>query len=383
VAEPILVTRPYLPPLSELLPKLEHIWETRCLSNCGPCHEELEARLRVFLGAPNLSLVVNGMSALEAAIHVALGEEREPGGEIVTTPYSFAATAHAVKRSGMVPVFADVRPSDLNVDPERVEAAITPRTRAIVAVHCYGNPCDVEALEAIARRHRLKLIYDAAHAFGVTLRGRSLLAFGDFATLSFHATKCFNTFEGGAVVCRAPEDRRRIERYRNFGIEDELSIPDVGTNAKMNELNAAVGLVQLDHFQEVRALRAEVDRHYREAFAEIEGIEPLASVPDAAPSHAYFPVLVGDDFPLTRDELVERLGADGVHARRYFHPLLSNLAPYRTLDSAAPENLLLANRAAERVICLPIYPDLSEADQQRVLDPIRAACALGGVRGAA
>lgn len=383
MAEPILVTRPYLPPLDELLPKLEHIWRTRRLSNCGPFHQELEARLRAFLGTPDLSLVVNGMSALEAAIAVALGAEREPDGEIVTTPYSFAATAHAVKRSFMVPVFADVRPSDLNVDPERVEAAITPRTRAIVAVHCYGNPCDVEALDAIARRNGLKLVYDAAHAFGVTLRGRSLLAFGDFATLSFHATKCFNTFEGGAVVCRSPKDRRRIERYRNFGIEGELSITGIGTNAKMNELNAAVGLVQLDHFEEVRGLRAAVDRRYREALAEIEGIRPLALLPDAVPSHAYFPVLVGEDFPLTRDALIDRLAADGIQARRYFHPLLSNLAPYRRLGSAAPENLPVANRAAERVICLPIYPELSEADQQRVLDVIRAASAVRGARGTA
>lgn len=383
MAEPILVTRPYLPPLAELLPKLEHIWETRWLSNCGPCHEELEARLRVFLGAPNLSLVVNGMSALEGAIDVALGEEREPDGEIVTTPYSFAATAHAVKRSGMVPVFADVRPDNLNIDPERVEAAITPRTRAIVAVHCYGNPCDVEALESVASRHGLKLVYDAAHAFGVTISGRSLLAYGDFATLSFHATKNFNTFEGGAVACRSADDRRRIERYRNFGIEDEASIACVGTNAKMNELNAAVGLVQLDHFEEVRGLRAAIDRRYREALTEMEGIEPLAAFPGSVPSHAYFPVLVGDDFPMTRDSLFERLKGEGVYARRYFHPLLANLVPYRGLESAAPHNLPVANRAAERVICLPIYPELSETDQQRVLDAIRAASASGRVRGAA
>ena len=370
--DPIYITRPYLPPLAELMPMLERIWETRILSNNGPYHQQLEERLRALLEVEQIALVTNGMVALEMVIDAA-----GLSGEIVTTPYSFVATTHAVKRGRLKPVFVDVRPGDLNIDPDRIEAAITPATSAIVAVHCYGNPCDLEAIDEIARRRGLRVIYDAAHAFGVTWRGRGVLGYGDFATLSFHATKAFNTFEGGAIVARTEEDAAAIGRHRNFGIADEVSIPAIGTNAKMSEFNAAVGLIQLDHFEAVRSARAAVDRRYREALADMSGIRPLAIPDDVVPNHAYFPVLVGPDFPVSRDALHARLAEAQIQSRRYFYPLLSNLAMYRDLPSAAPDNLPVANRAADQVLCLPIYPELAEADQDRVIEAIRGA-ARGG-----
>jgi dTDP-4-amino-4,6-dideoxygalactose transaminase len=367
-ATPIFVTKPYLPPLEALLPMLQQIWDSRILSNNGPFHQALEARLTEFLGVPHVSLANNGMIALEIAIEAA-----GITGEVITTPYSFVATTHAVKRGQLEPVFVDIRPEDLNIDPRLIEGAITPRTSAIVAVHCYGNPCAVEEIEEIGRRRGLKVIYDAAHAFGVTYRGRGLLSWGDYSTLSFHATKAFNTFEGGAIVTLGDQENLGIERQRNFGIRDEVTIETVGTNAKMSEFNAAVGLLQLDHFDHVRSTRRAVDRRYRDALADIGGIEPLPLPAETEPNFSYFPLLVGDAFPLTRDSLQRELLAVGIHSRRYFFPLLSNLPMYRGCASAAPERLPVANRAAEQILCLPIYPDLAESDQQRVVDLVRRA----------
>jgi dTDP-4-amino-4,6-dideoxygalactose transaminase len=366
LSDPIYVTRPYLPPLAEFLPMLEQIWETRILTNAGPFHVQLEERLRALFEAEHVSLVANGMLALAAAIEAADIE-----GEVVTTPYSFVATTHAVKMGRLAPVFVDVRPSDFNIDPDRIEAAITPRTSAIVAVHVYGNPCDVEAIEAIAARHGLKVIYDAAHAFGVRYRGRSLLSWGDLATLSFHATKAFNTFEGGAIVSRAAEAKLKIDRLRNFGIVNEVEIPTVGTNAKMSEFNAALGLLQLRHFETVRSERARVDALYRELLAPIETIDVLDIPAETEPNHSYFPILVRPGFRTGRDGLVEALKAQNIYSRRYFYPLLSNLPAYRDVPSASPDNLPVASRVAEQILCLPIYPDLQPVDQQRIVGIIR------------
>ena len=368
MADPIYVTKPYLPPLAELIPLLEGIWERRILSNSGPLHRELEARLCAFLGVDHISLMNNGMIALSAAMEAA-----GVRGDVITTPYSFVATSHAVRLEQLNPVFVDIRAEDLNIDPAAVEAAITPRTRAIMAVHVYGNPCDVEALQRIADRHGLALIYDAAHAFGVTYRGRGLLSYGDFATLSFHATKAFNTFEGGAVIAASAAGKGRIDSYRNFGIADEVNIPAVGTNGKMSEFNAAVGLLQLDHFNHIRTQRRRVDQIYREGLAGIEGVEPLAIPPGTEPNFSYFPILVRPSYPLDRDGLYEALRSADIHSRRYFYPLLSSLPMYRDLPSAAPGALPVATRAAEQILCLPIYPDLPEAEQQRVIHAIRAA----------
>lgn len=364
--DPIFVTRPFLPPLAELMPLLEEIWARHIVTNNGPFHEELQRELARFLEVEQLALTANGMLALEAAIEAA-----GASGEVITTPYSFVATTHAVRRSQLTPVFVDIRSKDLNIDPDAVEAAITPRTSAIVAVHCYGNPCDVEALEQIASKHKLALIYDAAHAFGVRYAGHSLVSWGDFATLSFHGTKIFNTFEGGAVISRSEEGLHAIQLQRNFGITSEVTIPAIGTNAKMSEFNAALGLVQLKHFKEVRDARAQVDKRYREALAEIDGIDLLPIPQDTDPNFSYFPVLVTERFPLSRDELYERLKEYKIFSRRYFYPLLSNLPMYSELPSSDPQNLPRANRGAAQILCLPIYAALDEVGQSRVINAIK------------
>jgi dTDP-4-amino-4,6-dideoxygalactose transaminase len=364
--DPIYVTRPYLPPLAELMPMLEKIWETRILTNNGPFHMRLEQRLAELFESSNVSLVANGMLALSAAIDAAKVE-----GEVITTPYSFVATTHAAKLGHLKPVFVDIRPSDLNIDPAKIEAAITPRTSAILAVHVYGNPCDVDTIQDIATRHGLTVIYDAAHAFGVRYRGRSVLSHGDFATLSFHATKAFNTFEGGAIVSGSATGKAAVDSVRNFGIADEVTIPEIGTNAKMSEFNAALGLVQLDHFEHVRGERRRVDALYRELLSAVEGIDCLAVPEGVEPNFSYFPILVRPEFRMSRDALVETLREQNIFSRRYFFPLLSTLPMYRDLESAAPERLPVATASANQILCLPIYPELSEVDQRRIISTIK------------
>lgn len=347
---------------------LETIWERRVLTNAGPFHQELEARLADVLGAAHVSLTANGMLALSVALEAA-----ELEGEVITTPYSFVATTHSVVLEKLTPVFVDLRPADLNIDPAAIEAAITPRTSAILGVHCYGNPCDVDAIEKIAARHDLRVIYDAAHAFGVRLHGRGVFAYGDYSCVSFHATKAFNTFEGGAVTTATAAAKLSIDRQKNFGIADEERIPTVGTNAKMSEFNAALGLLQLDRFEHVRRERGRVDALYRAALAGVEGIHPLAIPAGVESNHSYFPLLVGDAFPRSRDALYEHLKGQGIYTRRYFFPLLSNLPMYREMPSATAGNLPVANDAAARILCLPIYPDLADAQVERIVAAIRAA----------
>jgi dTDP-4-amino-4,6-dideoxygalactose transaminase len=366
LSNPVYVTRPYLPPLAELMPMLEEIWATRILTNNGPFHARLEQRLSELFDSENVSLVANGMLALSAAIDAAQIE-----GEVITTPYSFVATSHAAKLGGLKPVFVDVRPSDLNIDPARIEAAITSKTSAILAVHVYGNPCDVDAIAEIAERHNLTVIYDAAHAFGVRYRGKSLLSHGDFATLSFHATKAFNTFEGGAIVSGNKAGKALVDSVRNFGIADEVTIPAVGINAKMSEFNAALGLLQLDHFEHIRSERRRVDGAYRAQLAEVQGIDCLPVPADVEPNYSYFPVLVRPEFRMSRDALVAALQEHNIYSRRYFYPLLSTLPMYRDLETAAPGNLPVASAAADQILCLPIFPGLEEADQCRILSAIQ------------
>lgn len=367
--EPIYVTRPHLPPLQDFIPMLEQIWAARILTNSGPFHVELENRLCEYLEVQHLSLAANGMLALSAAIEAAAIE-----GEVITTPYSFVATTHAVKIGQLEPVFVDIKPDDLNIDPAKIEAAITPRTSAIVAVHVYGNPCDVEAISAIADRYGLKVIYDAAHAFGVRYRGRGLLSWGDFATLSFHATKAFNTFEGGAVVSRDAGGKSIVDALKNFGIADEVTIPRVGGNAKMSEFNAALGLLQLKGFEHVRRERARVDSLYRDLLTDVRGIDCIQIPDHAQPNYSYFPILVRSGFRTSRDGLYEQLRAKNIYSRRYFYPLLSSLEMYRGVPSAAAENLPIAVDAAAQVLCLPIYPDLSETAIRRVVREIAGRC---------
>ncbi|HEY0111896.1 MAG TPA: DegT/DnrJ/EryC1/StrS family aminotransferase [Allosphingosinicella sp.] len=367
-SDPLYVTRPYLPPLEEFLPLLTEIWQSRILTNQGPFHQRFERELCELFGVDNVSLVTNGTLALSAVIEAA-----GISGEVITTPYSFVATTHAVRMGSLEPVFVDIRRSDLNIDPGLIEAAITPQTSAIVAVHCYGNPCDVDAIEAIAARHGLTVIYDAAHAFGVRRHGRSVLSYGDFATLSFHATKAFNTFEGGAVMAGSVAGKKAVDSFRNFGIADEVSIPFIGTNAKMSEFNAALGVLQLRHFDHVRQARRRVDSLYREALAGSFGIECLPIPEGVEPNYSYFPIFVTPDFALSRDGLYELLKAEGIYARRYFYPLLSSLPLYDNLPSATPANLPVATEAAEQILCLPIFPELSDSDLDRVLTVIGRA----------
>ncbi len=359
----VTVTQPYLPPLSELLPYLERIWESRILTNGGPLNEELEAELRRHLGVSHLALFANGTLGLLMAFKVlALS------GEVITTPYTFVATVHALSWSGLEPVFVDIDPVTLNLDPERIEAAITPRTTAILPVHCYGTPCDTATIGSLAERRGLKVVYDAAHAFGVADAGGSLLRHGDLSVLSLHATKVFSTGEGGGVVCHDEETLRHLQRVRNFGYVDEVTVDEVGINAKLPELSAAFGLAQLKHFESARSRRRDLDRTYRQALADVPGIRCLAPTGTASSNYGYFPIFVEEDHWRSRDALYQALRVDGIHARRYFYPLASDFPMYTHLPSASPANLPVAHRAAAQVLCLPIYPGLTDAEQARIID---------------
>jgi dTDP-4-amino-4,6-dideoxygalactose transaminase len=366
--KPITVTRPYLPPLEEYIPYLEQIWESRWLTNNGPFHQQFERALGDYLGVEHLSLVANATIGLITAL-----QTLRITGEVITTPYSFVATTHALAWNSIQPVFVDIDPDTMNLDAERIEAAITPRTTAIMPVHCYGVPCRVDRIARIADTYGLKLIYDASHTFGVRYRQESLVQFGDLAILSFHATKVFNTFEGGAIVCRDAKTKQRIDYLKNFGFADEVTVVAPGINGKMNEVQAAFGLLQLQHIERALRMRAVVDRRYREALLDVPGISVPESAADTEQNYGYFPILVQSDYPLTRDDLYHRLRDSNVFARRYFYPLISNMPMYRGLPSAAPGNLPIAKMISDRILCLPIYPDLSEEDQARVIDVIRAA----------
>jgi dTDP-4-amino-4,6-dideoxygalactose transaminase len=366
--KPIYVTQPYLPPLDEFIPYLEQIWKNRWLTNAGPFHVQLEEALVRHLNVPHLSLFSNGTIALVVAL-----QALRISGEVITTPFTFIATTHSLLWNGIKPVFVDIDPDTFNLAADRIEAAITPQTTAILPVHCYGNPCHIERIQQIADRYGLKVIYDAAHAFGVTQHGQSLLRAGDLSILSFHATKCFNTFEGGAIISPDERTKQRIDFLKNFGIADEVTVVGPGINGKMNEVQAAFGLLQLRYLQDGWTKRQAVDRRYRQALSEVRGLRLPQEFPDAVSNYSYFPVLVGPDYPLRRDELYLRLKAEGILARRYFFPLVSNMSMYRGLPSAAPENLPVATRVAQEVLCLPIHADLPPDDQDRVIAVVRGA----------
>lgn len=359
---PILVTKPFLPPLEDFVPYLEKIWSSGILTNNGPLHQQLEREVSDYLGVAETAIFNNGTIALVTAV-----QAMKLSGEVITTPYSFVATAHAIDWAKLTPVFVDIDATSLNIDPNRIEAAITPNTSAILAVHCYGNPCDVETIETIAKRHNLKVIYDAAHAFGVTYKGKSLLRHGDLSILSFHATKVFNTFEGGAIIAPSAEMKAHLSQLRNFGIIDETTVSHNGLNGKMSEVHAAMGLLQLRHIESALTARRAIDQQYREAIADIPGIDCLTYNPHSTPNHSYFPVLVKKDYPLSRDDLYEALKRAEIFSRRYFYPLISNMDTYRHMPSADRARLPVANRIADQVLCLPIHPGLSEDDVSRVL----------------
>lgn len=354
--KPIYVTQPQLPPLGEFLPMLEEIWASRVLTNGGPYHERLEKALAEYLGVPALALFTNGTIALVTAL-----QALRITGEVITTPYSFVATAHSLVWNGIKPVFADIDPKTLNLDPARIEAAITPQTTAIMPVHCYGHPCDVEAIQKIADTYNLKVIYDAAHAFGVQVHGTSVLTHGDLSVLSFHATKVFNTFEGGAIICPDAKTKDRIDRLKNFGHAGEVNVVAPGINGKMSEFNAALGLLQLKHIDQALEGREVIDKAYRKQLGGVKGIHCLDDAGETRANYAYFPILVQPGYPLSRDELNQRLRDIGIFPRRYFYPLISEFPMYRGGQSARRDNLPVASAAALQVLCLPIYPDLSLA----------------------
>jgi dTDP-4-amino-4,6-dideoxygalactose transaminase len=362
----IYVTQPFLPPLEEFIPYLEQIWTNKILTNGGPFHQQLEKALCEYLEVKHLALFSNGTLGLVTAL-----QALRVTGEVITTPYSFVATAHSLLWNGIKPIFVDVDPSTLNLDPAKIEAAITPHTTAIMPVHCYGHPCDVDAIQKIADNYNLKVIYDAAHAFAVQDSGGSVLRHGDLSVLSFHATKAFNTFEGGAIVCPDAKTKQRIDQLKNFGFVDESTVVAPGINGKMSEINAAFGLLQLQHIDAALAQRRGIDAAYREGLRHVPGIRCLQDAGEQVANYSYFPILVEADYPLARDELYQKLKDNNIHARRYFYPLISDFPMYRGMPSANGENLPAATAAAQKVLCLPIYPGLTPEDLQRVINTVQ------------
>lgn len=361
----IFVTRPYLPPLAELLPYLEKIWDRRILTNGGPFHHELEARLCEYLGVPYISLFNNGTIALITAL-----QALDVHGEVITTPYSFVATSNALLWNGIRPVFSDIDPITLNLDPERIESAITEHTSAILPVHCYGRPCAVDAMEKVAQKHNLKLIYDAAHAFGVKSDDRGILNYGDLSILSFHATKVFNTFEGGAIVSHTPEMKHLIDDLKNFGFVNETTVVQAGINGKMSEINCAVGLLQLEHLESAIGQRRSIAEFYNRHLPTIPGITVVDGNRLASSNHSYYPILVEKEYPLSRDGLYDYLKSKGIFSRRYFYPLISDLKMFKSIPSGTPSNIPVAKEIAAKVLCLPIYPDLDQSALERIVSEI-------------
>lgn len=352
--DPVYVTQPALPPLEEFTEYLRQIWDTKILTNNGPFHQQFEKELADYLGVKYISVFANGTLALVTAL-----QALRITGEVITTPFSFVATTHSLWWNNIRPVFVDIEPEFFTLDPEKIEAAITPQTTAIMPVHVYGNPCKMDAIQKIADTYGLKVIYDAAHAFGVTINGNSVLNYGDLSVLSFHATKTFNTIEGGAIICHDEKTKRRIDFLKNFGFADEVTVVEPGINAKMNELQAAYGLVQLKHVDEYITKRKAVAEMYRNELNGIKGIRVFNDIEGIRHSYTYFPVLIDEkEYGLSRDEVYETLKRHNIYGRRYFYPLISRFPTYRGLASANPANLPVANKIAEQVICLPIYSNL-------------------------
>jgi len=353
--KPIYVCQPALPPLSEFTEYLKVIWGNKILTNNGDFHQQLEEELAKYLGVKHISLFTNGTLALITAL-----QALNITGEVITTPFSFVATTHSLWWNNIKPVFADIEPETYNLDPQKIEALITPHTTAIMPVHVYGNPCNVEAFQKIADTYGLKLIYDAAHAFGVKVNGESVLNFGDLSILSFHATKVFNTIEGGAIISPNENVKKRIDFLKNFGFSGETTVVAPGINAKMNELQAAYGLLQLKYVDMHIAKRKEITLKYRELLSSRKGIRVLNEIESVMHNYSYFPILINTmEFGKSREEVYDLLKQQNVFCRRYFYPLISNFPTYKSLSSSTVENLTVANKIANEVLCLPIYPDLS------------------------
>ena len=360
------VTSPLLPNLDEFTDSLKEIWESKWITNNGQFHQKLEAALAEYLKVPYVSLFTNGTLPLLTAL-----QALRITGEVITTPYSFVATTHALWWNGIKPVFVDIDPSTGNIDPQKIEAAITPRTTAILPVHVYGKPCDTEAIQAIADKYGLKVIYDAAHAFGVEVNGESLLNAGDMSTLSFHATKVFNTIEGGAMVMHDEKTKQRIDYLKNFGFANEVEVVGPGINSKMDEIRSAYGLLNLKQVDAAIAARQKVAVAYREALRNVDGISFWDDMPGVRHNYSYFPIFVdAEKYGMTRDELYMKMKNQGVWGRRYFYPLISEFSTYRGLESSRPENLPNAHMMADTVICLPMHHALTEEEIDKIKNTI-------------
>lgn len=362
----ITVTSPLLPDLDEFNAMLKEIWASKWITNNGSFHKQLEKELAAYLKVPYISLFTNGTLPLITAL-----QALRITGEVITTPYSFVATTHSLWWNGIKPVFVDIDPATGNIDPDRIEAAITPKTTAIMPVHVYGKPCNTKRIKEIADTYGLKVIYDAAHAFGVEVGGESVLNAGDLSTLSFHATKVYNTVEGGALVMHDAETKKRIDYLKNFGFANEVTVVGPGINSKMDEVRSAYGLLNLRQVDAAIEARHQVAIKYREALRPVEGITFFDDMPGVKHNYSYFPIFVdAEKYGMTRDELYFKMKEHNVLGRRYFYPLISEFSTYRGLDSARPENLPNAQRMAETVICLPMHHALSDEDVERVINCI-------------
>lgn len=375
----ITVTSPLLPNLDDFTAELKKIWDSKWITNNGSYHKQLEAALAEYLKVPYVSLFTNGTLPLMTAL-----QALRITGEVITTPYSFVATTHSIWWNGCKPVFVDIDPATGDMDPNKIEAAITPRTTAIMPVHVYGKPCDTKAIQDIADKYGLKVIYDAAHAFGVEVPAEEygleaydgkglagILNAGDMSTLSFHATKVYNTIEGGALITHDEKTKKRIDYLKNFGIADEVTVVGPGINSKMDEMRSAYGLLNLKQVDAAIEARHQVAIKYREALRPVEGISFFDDMPGVKHNYSYFPIFIdAEKYGMTRDELYFKMKSANVLGRRYFYPLISEFTTYRGLESAAPENLPNAHKMADSVICLPMHHALSDEDIQRVLDCI-------------
>lgn len=364
--KPIYVTQPALPPLEDFIPYLQQIWDNKILTNCGPFHQRFEQAVADYLGVKYICLFANATIALVTAL-----QALRITGEVITTPYSFVATAHSLKWNGIQPIFVDIDPATCNMDPSAIEAAITPQTTAIMPVHVYGAPCDVDAIQTIANNYNLKVIYDAAHAFGSTINGRSVCSYGDLSIVSFHATKVFNTFEGGAIICQDEKTKIHIDHLKNFGFVDETTVVAAGINGKMSEVNAAFGLLQLNHIENYIEKRKSISEYYIKNLSSVVGIRLLKTDNSYVSNYAYFPIFVTEDYGISRDDLYFKLKEYGVHARRYFYPLISEFPMYRGLQSADQKNIYNAHIISKQVLCLPLYPDLNFESLQLVVSIIK------------
>jgi dTDP-4-amino-4,6-dideoxygalactose transaminase len=364
----ITVTSPLLPDLDEFHGLLKEIWSSKWITNNGSFHQQLERELAEYLKVPYLSLFTNGTLPLITAL-----QALDVKGEVITTPYSFVATTHSIWWNGLKPVFVDIDPKTCNLDPAKIEAAITPRTTAIMPVHCYGKPCDVKGIQEVADKYGLKVIYDAAHAFALEVEGESILKYGDMSTLSFHATKVYNTVEGGALVMHDEQMKRKVDYLKNFGFQNEVEVVAPGINSKMDEIRSAYGILALRKVDEAIRIRQDVAVRYRQGLKGVPGITFFEDMPGVKHNYSYFPIFVNaDEYGMTRDELYFKLKENGIIGRRYFYPLISTFSPYCELESSDPKNLPVATWMADSVVCLPMHHELTEEDVERVLRIVKA-----------